>query len=79
MYGVPVNSNGVNRLPKEAAPAPSSINPTVGRALGTMVVQAAAVVLVAKIVDVAIEAFMNRRRERQQAPQRARREEPAAV
>ena len=77
MYGIPVNSNGVNRLPKEAAP--SSISPTVGRALGTMVVQAAAVVLVAKIVDVAIEAFMNRRRERQQAPQRARREEHAAV
>jgi hypothetical protein len=58
----------------------SSSSSTLGKAIGGAVLQAAAIVIVAKLVDVAIESFVNRRRERQQpAPQRGRREEPVGV
>jgi hypothetical protein len=79
----PMNSNGVgaaNRLPRESrAAAAESSSPTLGKAIGGAVLQAAAIVIVAKVVDMAVEAFVNRRRERQQAPQRGRREEPVGA
>jgi len=77
MYPIPETSN--NRLPKTQARGESA-PPTVSNVVGTALVQAAAVVVVAKLVDALIEAFMSRRRARQeQQPQRSRREEHAAV
>ena len=77
MYGM--NSmNGANRLPRSDVRPPSSstMTPTLGKAIGGALIQAAAIVIVAKLVDVAIESFLNRRRQQQaQAPQRNRREE----
>jgi hypothetical protein len=75
MYPMPVNTN--NRLPK----AESRLVPekTFAQSMGTMAAQAACVVVIAKLVDLAFEAFMNRRRAQQaQAPQRGRREEVVA-
>jgi len=75
MYGMNNSVNGTNRLPKsESRAAAESTTPTLGKAIGGAVLQAAAIVIVAKLVDVAVEAFMNRRRAQQQ-PQRTRREE----
>jgi hypothetical protein len=77
MYGIPEVSN--NRLPKTQTRGDAT-PPSVTHVVGTALVQAAAVVVVAKIVDAVIEAFMSRRRARQeQVPQRGRREEHAAV
>ena len=80
MYGL--NNNGASRLPRVDARVPSSASssPTLTKAIGGALIQAAAIVIVAKLVDVAIESFVNRRRQQQaQAPQRNRREEPAGV
>jgi heme O synthase-like polyprenyltransferase len=77
MDGIPDVSN--NRLPKTQTRGGDSAPPSVTHVVGTALVQAAAVVVVAKIVDAVIEAFMSRRRARQEQPQRNRREEHAAV
>jgi hypothetical protein len=80
MYGL--SNNGTSRLPRVEArvPSSSSVTPTLGKAIGGALIQAAAIVIVAKLVDVAIESFVNRRRQQQaQAPQRNRREEPVGV
>jgi hypothetical protein len=74
MYGMPVN-NGVSRIPKAERTFGGATTPLV-RSVGTAVAQAAAVVIIAKIVDVLFEALMSRRRARQaQAPQYGHREE----
>ena len=74
----PIHETMNNRLPKtqSASPAPTS---SLGRTVGTAVAQAAAIVIIAKLVDVLFEAFMSRRRAQQaQPPQRSRREEAVA-
>jgi len=77
MYPIPEVSN--NRLPKATNASSPSTPTSVTHVVGTALVQAAAVVVVAKLVDALIEAFMSRRRSRQeQAPQRNRREEVVA-
>jgi hypothetical protein len=76
MYPIPETSN--NRLPKTQTRGDAT-PPSVTHVVGTALVQAAAVVVVAKLVDALIEAFMSRRRARQEQPQRGRREEHAAV
>ena len=70
MYESHVNGT-TNRLPKGAAsmgstPAASS---SLGRAVGTALVQAAAIVVVAKVVDAVLESFLARRRQQQQTQQ----------
>lgn len=77
------NMNGTNRLARGDARPPavsSSSSPTLGKAIGGALIQAAAIVIVAKLVDVAVESFINRRRAQQaQAPQRNRREDAVGV
>lgn len=73
----PMHEVSNNRLPR--TPVRTAPEKTFVQSMGTMAAQAAAVVIIAKLVDVAIEAFMNRRRAQQaQAPQRGRREEVVA-
>lgn len=81
MYESHMNGTGVSRLPKIQTPASASPGTNaLGRTVGTAVVQAVAVVVVARIVDALLESYMNRRRAQQQAqaPQRSRREEAVA-
>ena len=75
-----MNGTGMSRLPKVNAPASASpVTNALGRTVGTAVVQAVAVVVVARIVDALLESYMNRRRAQQApAPQRSRREEAVA-
>ncbi len=70
-----MNGTGVSRLPKNQTPsqtpAPQTTASSLGRTVGTALVQAAAIVVVAKLVDVLVESFMSRRRTQQaQQPQR---------
>jgi hypothetical protein len=78
MYPV-MNGNGASRLPKTEPHVEASSSSSLGRTVGAACAQALAVVVVAKLVDMAIDAFVTRRRERQQQPQRGRREEPVGV
>ncbi len=81
MYESHLSGNGVSRLPKIPAQSASAspVTNALGRTVGTAVVQAVAVVVVARIVDALLESYMNRRRAQQaQAPQRSRREEAVA-
>jgi hypothetical protein len=64
----PLNEISNNRLPR----TPARPEKTFVQSMGTMAAQAACVVVIAKLVDVAVEAFMNRKR--QQQPQRRREE-----
>jgi hypothetical protein len=77
MYPMNNGVTGTSRLPRgESRTSTDGVPPnTLGRAIGGAVLQAAAIVIVAKIVDVAVDAFMNRRRAQQHQPQRSRREE----
>jgi len=72
----PLNEISNNRLPR--TPVRSAPEKTFVQSMGTMAAQAATVVIIAKLIDVAIEAFMNRRRQQAQQPQRSRREEVVA-
>ena len=74
----PMNGTGTNRLAKIQAPATagSPMQNSVGRTVGTALVQAAAIVVVAKVVDAVLEAFLNRRRAQQQAQQPQRHADP---
>ena len=74
----PIHETMNNRLPKAPSASPAPAN-SLGRTVGTAVAQAAAIVIIAKLVDVLFESFMSRRRAQQtQAPQRGRREEVVA-
>jgi hypothetical protein len=73
-----MNGTGMSRLPKVQAPAPASpVTNALGRTVGTAVVQAVAVVVVARIVDALLESYMNRRRAQQQPQPGARHHEHA--
>lgn len=78
-----MNGAGVNRLPRntkpETPPAPTG-GSTLGKTIGTTLIQAAAIVVAVKIVDAVIELAMARLRKPRQQPQpgRARQEEMAA-
>jgi len=74
----PIHETMNNRLPK-AQPASQAPANSLGRTVGTAVAQAAAIVIIAKLVDVLFESFMSRRRAQQaHAPQSGRREEVVA-
>ena len=67
----PIHETMNNRLPKAQSASAAPAN-SLGRTVGTAVAQAAAIVIIAKLVDVLFEAFMSRRRAQQQVqpPQR---------
>ena len=71
----PMHDVSNNRLPKSQPRPTAAPEKSFAQSMGTIAAQAACVVVIAKLVDIAIEAFMNRRRAQAHAPQRARREE----
>lgn len=78
MYG-DFNGNGtVNRMPK-AKPETPATGSSLGKSIGGTLVQAAALVVAIKVVDLVIELALARFRKPKQEQARNRREEPVGV
>jgi hypothetical protein len=84
MYGFSNNGAGVNRMPRSSSSSSSATTPsstsTLGKTVGTTLIQAAALVVCIKVVDILVDAALSRfRKPRPEQPARNRREEHAVA